>query len=120
VRGHGGLKMPTDFVAQNGGTLDQNTQMEATSCPKAKKARSSNDDGQRSERTPMKRVPPLEGNRPAVASLCWRSALWRCMPHVSRHCGHRGLNVLISGLRPVQSYDRESYTRLEAVLTDHR
>jgi hypothetical protein len=45
VHGHGGLKMPTDFVAQNGGTLDQNTQMEATSCPKAKKARSSNDDG---------------------------------------------------------------------------
>jgi hypothetical protein len=34
----GGLKMPTDFVAQNGATLDQETHIEVTGCPKAKTA----------------------------------------------------------------------------------
>jgi hypothetical protein len=34
----GGLKMPTQFTAQNGATLNQETHIEVTGCPKAKTA----------------------------------------------------------------------------------
>ena len=34
----GGLKMPTEFTAQNGATLNQETHIEVTGCPKAKTA----------------------------------------------------------------------------------
>ncbi len=34
----GGLKMPTQFTAQNGATFNQETHIEVTGCPKAKTA----------------------------------------------------------------------------------